>query len=117
MRVMGVRVMVGVAGVVGREAARLIRACSLTGRGGDCIVEWSGVGVGVVEWIWRCLIVVDVVVIVVGLEKLLVFVRGNFDPVEKRMCLMNRNLVFLPAIVSFPRDCRCTYTRRVRLGT
>lgn len=118
MRVMGVRVMVGVAGVVGRSAARLIRACSLTGRGGDCIFGWSAVGlrVEVVEWVWRCLIV-DVVVVVFGLEKLLVFVGGNFDPVGKSMCLMNRNIVFLPAIVNFPRDYRCTYSRRVRLGT
>jgi len=56
-RVMGVRVSVGVAKVVGRLADWPMRACSVVGGKGSCMAVEL---VGVIVWCCRCRLVVPV---------------------------------------------------------
>ena len=57
------------------------------------------------KWCWRCFVVVVDVVAVDFVEieekKKMVGARGNFELVEKRTCLMSRDLNCLPAIPQF----------------
>jgi hypothetical protein len=56
-------------------------------------------------WCWCCFVVVVVDVVAVGFveieKKKMVGARGNFELVEKRTCLMSRDLGCLPAIPQF----------------
>jgi hypothetical protein len=66
-------------------------------------------------WCWCCFVVVVVDVVAVGFveieKKKMVGARGNFELVEKRTCLVSRDLGCLPAIPNFLFDRRLTYTK------